>query len=129
MAAIKEKLEKEDPQVEIVEGTDDVCKNCPHNMGGACENEDSVRQHDKRVYDKVIETVGNSAKWSSITKAIRENIIDSGKMRETCGKCQWSDICFKNQNNKYIFQTTKGCVALCYAPFVLYAIRLDICDS
>ena len=92
----KEKLEKEDPQVEIVEGTDDVCKNCPHNMGGACENEDSVRQHDKRVYDKVIETVGNSAKWSSITKAIRENIIDSGKMRETCGKCQWSDICFKN---------------------------------
>ena len=25
MAAIKEKLEKEDPQVEIVEGTDDVC--------------------------------------------------------------------------------------------------------
>ena len=96
MAAIKEKLEKEDPQVEIVEGTDDVCKNCPHNMGGACENEDSVRQHDKRVYDKVIETVGNSAKWSSITKAIRENIIDSGKMRETCGKCQWSDICFKN---------------------------------
>ena len=60
------------------------------------ENEDSVRQHDKRVYDKVIETVGNSAKWSSITKAIRENIIDSGKMRETCGKCQWSDICFKN---------------------------------
>ena len=32
----------------------------------------------------------------SITKAIRENIIDSGKMRETCGKCQWSDICFKN---------------------------------
>ena len=89
MAAIKEKLEKEDPQVEIVEGTDDVCKNCPHNMGGACENEDSVRQHDKRVYDKVIETVGNSAKWSNITKAIRENIIDSGKMRETCGKCQW----------------------------------------
>ena len=67
-----------------------------HNMGGACENEDSVRQHDKRVYDKVIETVGNSAKWSNITKAIRENIIDSGKMRETCGKCQWSDICFKN---------------------------------
>ena len=38
MAAIKEKLEKEDPQVEIVEGTDDVCKNCPHNMGGACES-------------------------------------------------------------------------------------------
>ena len=50
----------------------------------------------KILYDKVIETVGNSAKWSSITKAIRENIIDSGKMRETCGKCQWSDICFKN---------------------------------
>ena len=61
-------------------------------MGGACENEDSVRQHDKRVYDKVIETEGNSAKWSNITKA-------------------------------------KRCVALCYAPFVLYAIRLDICDS
>ena len=110
-------MKKKDPQVEIVEGTDDVCKNCPHNMSGACENEDSVRQHDKRVYDKVIETVGNSAKWSSITKAIRENIIDSGKMRETCGKCQWSDICFKKfRIIKYIFQKqTKGVKAWLYA--------------
>ena len=106
-------------------------KNCPHNMGGACENEDSVRQHDKRVYDKVIETVGNSAKWSNITKAIRENIIDSGKMRETCGKCQWSKIFVLKIRiiNIYISNNQRVRGFMLCNLLVLYAIRLDICDS
>ena len=115
MAAIKEKLEKEDPQVEIVEGTDDVCKNCPHNMGGACENEDSVRQHDKRVYDKVIETVGNSAKWSSITKAIRENIVVSVSGQIFVLKIRIINIYFKQPKGAWL-----------YAMHLLCYMRLDL---
>lgn len=94
-------------------------------MSGACENEDSVRQHDKRVYDKVIETVGNSAKWSSITKAIRENIIDSGKMRETCGKLSVDQIfVLKIRIINIYFKQPKG--AWLYAMHLLCYMRLDL---
>lgn len=95
MARVKEILEKENATVHIVKGTDDICAGCPKNIGGQCENEESVRQHDERVYQQVIDKVGSKADWRKITNAIYEEIIKSGKMEQTCGKCRWSGICFK----------------------------------
>lgn len=95
MMKVKNLLEKENPVVDLVDGTDMICEKCPHRRGNACKNEDSVCEHDKRVYNQVIADVGQQAHWSEITKKIYDNIINAGTMKETCGACQWSDICFK----------------------------------
>lgn len=97
MLKIKKLLEKENPVVNIVEGADMICEECPHRRGNACKNEESVCGHDKRVYEQVIEKVGKQAHWSEITTAIYNNIIHAGIMKSTCGECRWSDICFKKQ--------------------------------
>ena len=95
MMKVKNLLEKENPMVDLVNGADMICEKCPHRCGTVCKNEDSVCEHDKRVYDQIIEEVGQRAHWSEITKIIYDNIINAGTMKETCGACQWSDICFK----------------------------------
>ena len=94
MITVKELLERENPMVHIVNEADMICAHCPHRCGTVCEHEESVCEHDRRVYDKLIDKVGQQAYWSEITKAIFDNIIDVGKMKETCKECQWSDICF-----------------------------------
>lgn len=95
MMHIKRKLEQENPAVHIIEGTDDICANCPNNIEGKCKNEESVRGHDSRVYTEVAGQIGKKASWEEITNAIRKNIIEAGKIRQVCVQCQWSDICFK----------------------------------
>lgn len=95
MAAVKHSLEETNPKVKIVKGTDDICADCPKNQGGKCINEESVLEHDERVYAPVIERIGSGATWQEIAKAIREEIIENGKMQQVCGECQWSDICFR----------------------------------
>ena len=94
MMGIKETLEKENTVVKIVDCADDICAGCPNNIGGKCKQEDSVRLHDQRVYRQVMDHVGNRAEWDDIVKAVRENIIEAGKVKEVCVECQWSEICF-----------------------------------
>lgn len=95
MQKVKEYLEKENPIVHIHEGVDDICRSCPKNQGKNCINEENVLGHDRRVYSEVKETVGTDNDWDTITKAIKKEIIESGKMPEVCGECTWSSICFK----------------------------------
>ena len=96
MMCVRQRLEQENPTVNIVEETDDICSDCPNCIGGKCKDEESVKGHDARVYEQVIHEVGKCASWKDITDAIQKNIIKAGKVREVCVQCQWSDICFKN---------------------------------
>ncbi|MFQ9514758.1 MAG: DUF1284 domain-containing protein [Eubacterium sp.] len=94
MMRVKQKLEQENPTVEIIEKPDDICESCPNNAGGKCKNEDSVKLHDQRVYEQVNRQIGNRADWKDITDAVRTNIIDAGKVKQVCLECKWSEICF-----------------------------------
>lgn len=95
MAKVKRTLEGTNPVVTIRKGTDDICAGCPKNKEGRCIHEDSVLEHDNRVYQQVIDKVGNRSDWKTITEAVKKEIIASGKMKQVCGKCRWSQICFK----------------------------------
>lgn len=94
MRDIKKQLESENPMVNIIEGVDDICANCPNRMEGQCKKEESVQGHDQRVSAEVINQLGKQASWSEITEAIRTNIIDAGKIKQVCIECRWSELCF-----------------------------------
>ena len=95
MMKVKNKLEQKNPQVHIIESTDDICADCPHRRGKKCKDEEYVKGYDERVYEQVIHEVGNQTTWNKISEAIKKNIIDAGKMKQVCRDCQWSEICFK----------------------------------
>lgn len=94
MMRVKQRLEQENPMVNIVEGIDDICVNCPNCNGKKCKDEESVQEHDLRVYAQVREEIGNCASWKEISNVIQKNIIGPEKVREVCVRCQWSEICF-----------------------------------
>lgn len=97
MTNIKSKLDRENPILNIVHCTDDICADCPKKINKKCINEESVQGHDDRVYKKIAEDVGDCARWEDIKQAVYKNIIDAGNMKEICQDCSWSYICF----NKY----------------------------
>ena len=41
------------PYVELTEGADDICENCPNNENGICTQEKSVSGNDRRTYEAI----------------------------------------------------------------------------
>lgn len=96
MTGIHEKLLKENPKINLVEGVDDICKNCPNNEGKRCSKEGSVLGNDKRTYEVIKDEIKKGQTWSELTNVVYEHIINQGKLKQVCGTCRWSDICMKS---------------------------------
>jgi hypothetical protein len=73
-----------------------ICANCPHKRGDSCKDELCVGEHDARVYNQIKDKITHQASWQEVTDAIYNNIINAGTMKQTCGQCKWSYICFKD---------------------------------
>ena len=97
MSEIKRYLEENNPKVRIVEHADDICSHCPNCRDGICKEEQSVQEHDSRVYAMVINKVCDNVDWNTITGEINDRILKPNLIKNVCVKCQWSDICF-NKN-------------------------------
>lgn len=95
MMKIKNRLENENPIVNIVSGTDMLCEKCPHRRGKVCINEELVQEYDKSVYNYVATDVGDVVSWSEITEAVNNNIINADIMCSICSECRWAYICLK----------------------------------
>ena len=98
MTDIHEKLLRENPKINIVEGVDDICKNCPNNDGGKCAK-DSVLGNDRRTYEAIKDDVEQGHTWSELTEIVYKNIIHKGMLKQVCETCRWSDICMKSVSN------------------------------
>lgn len=94
MAAVLDSL-KADSVVQLAEGPDCICQNCPNKSSGC----PGAALYDSRVRKLCGLESGERLTWEEFQKRIRECVIESEKLAQVCGKCQWSGICAKKDYN------------------------------
>lgn len=92
MWAMKEKLEQ-NPEVLLVQGTDDVCRRCPNNREGRCVSAEKVGDYDRQVLACCGLQPDTRIRWSSFERLVQEKILRAGKREEICGGCEWNELC------------------------------------
>ena len=92
MWAMKEKLEH-NPEVVLVQETDDVCAHCPNNMEGQCTSAKKVAGYDRQVLARCGIMPGTQMGWKEFADRVSENILRPGRREEICGGCQWNALC------------------------------------
>ncbi len=93
MAFVKACLNDNDPVVELTDSVDVICAACPHNIRGRCESFEKVSAYDRAVLSAISAEEGNALRWSEFSAALREHILDCGKLCEICGDCAWFRLC------------------------------------
>ena len=88
-----QELGQEGSKVVLTDGCDHICTACPNNIGGVCETDDKVRAIDGRALEAMGLKYGDSVQWRELCTLAKKNVIDSGKLKEVCGNCEWMDIC------------------------------------
>ncbi|MGN0622606.1 MAG: DUF1284 domain-containing protein [Oscillospiraceae bacterium] len=81
--------------VEIVCGSDVLCKKCPHCKDNGCESGEKTERYDRAVMELCGFCEGEILSAGEFLKAAEEKIIFAGKLEQVCSECAWSYICFK----------------------------------
>lgn len=92
MYRIKRELEN-NPEVAIVNETDDICGHCPNNLSGICTSMDKVENYDNKVLGLCGIEAGAVLEWKAFEGMVKEKILDAGKRHGVCGGCQWEHLC------------------------------------
>ena len=92
MTEIKEQL-SQNLLVELTENTDQICKSCPNNQSGSCKTAEKVKKYDEAVLKTCNLQPGTQIHWKELEQLVEERILTTGKRKEICGDCQWSEIC------------------------------------
>ena len=92
MRRIKSDLEG-NPQVCIINETDDICTHCANNLSGNCETPEKVAGYDNKVLELCQLETGTELAWNDFERLVKSNILDMGKRKEICGDCQWDALC------------------------------------
>ncbi|HAQ28865.1 MAG TPA: DUF1284 domain-containing protein [Ruminococcaceae bacterium] len=86
---------KNDSEVVLTGGCDDICLKCPNNSKNMCFESEKVKRYDCSVislcnldFDKVYE-------YGCLYSLVENNIIKKDMLRFVCGDCQWYHICGK----------------------------------
>lgn len=93
MAQVLERLEQENPTVEVIATADCICGGCPNLTDGRCEKADLVEHYDKAVLTFCGMAEHSTLPWRAFTVRVAERILSQGKREKICGGCQWSAIC------------------------------------
>ena len=104
MWKMKERLQQ-NPEVVLLQETDDVCAKCPNNQNGRCistaEKEvpegvpspEKAAGYDGQVFACCGLTPGVRMKWKDFEELVRERILEAGIREAICGDCQWNELC------------------------------------
>lgn len=92
MGEMKRILEQ-NPKVQIIVGTDHICRACPSNHDGCCVSAQKVENYDRQVLLCCCLEEGAFINWLDFSKLVRDRILAAGKRKEICGSCQWNSIC------------------------------------
>ena len=81
--------------VHITMGCDSLCRDCPHNQDGICDDEVKVAQFDQQVLDLSGEIFQDEqAKFlSELCQSVYDTILRQGLLAEVCGECEWAVLC------------------------------------
>lgn len=87
------------PEVILLDETDDVCSRCPNNRSGKCAGGDSgissgkAEKYDRQVLALCGLSAGTKIRWNDFENAVRNHILTPGKRRDICGDCEWDSLC------------------------------------
>ena len=89
---MKEKL-AQNPEVILLQETDDVCAHCPNNEQGVCTSMEKVEHYDRQVLALCEIAPGTQMRWNTFERLVQERILEPGRRAEICGGCQWDALC------------------------------------
>lgn len=104
MWRMKERLEQ-NPDVVLLQETDDVCAQCPNNQNGRCISTvteqasglllppEKAAGYDSQVFACCGLVPGVRMKWKDFESLVRERILEAGRRETICGDCQWNALC------------------------------------
>ena len=92
-------LLEENPNVRIIDHTDEICKACPHDRSGVCDSSEKVRKYDNAVMKLCHIESGAKMSWNEFRQLVLKHIILENKLADVCGDCQWYDICVRKQKS------------------------------
>ena len=102
---------KENPDIVIHKGCDDICTACPHNTKpsgslessgntkalqnseGTCSSLEKVDRMDGLVLDFCGLNYDDVISWNEAATLAREKIFKAGRFDEICRDCQWYETC------------------------------------
>lgn len=91
MKNIIKELEDESKTVEIVFGLDDICRQCPYNMGnGLCKSQEKVETIDSKIIDYF-----NIKEDKYVYKELKEIVfkkLNEDMFINICSNCQWYSV-------------------------------------
>ena len=93
---------KEDPQVQIVKGCDDICGACPERKDEKCTSSFKVDKMDEDVARTLGLSYSERVSWKKAAQSVKEMIFSTDMFRKICSTCRWFDIC-KNLIKPYRF--------------------------
>lgn len=97
MTNVLDKLNSQNLTVKITEHCDVICSCCPKNIGGVCENEEDVMQHDSKCMEEYGYKIGDEILWNDLRTKVVSKIKAENKLPSVCRDCSWNSIC-KNIN-------------------------------
>ncbi len=100
MTAYKDRLEKDDPLIQLLAETDDICAACPHNKGGLCDSSDKTEDYDRAVLAHTALREGSTLHFSEFTALVSDKILKCGKRPDICGSCTWNSLCRGPEENR-----------------------------
>ena len=95
----KARLEKENPEIEVVCELDEICTFCPNQNGEACASEAKVRRYDQAVVEKLGITENTSCTFQVLYTMAEDRILRNKLRPQICGDCQWNMLCEEKDSN------------------------------
>lgn len=92
MARIKAIADTEEV-LEITFQGDDICKSCPNLTPQGCVTQSKVERYDREVAILCDLQEEMQLSFSEFLERVNTQIIQSGKLRQVCGDCEWMDLC------------------------------------
>ncbi len=86
-------LLREDHEIVVADGADDLCGCCPLLENGICVNYENTSLLDRAVEGICGFSAGDRLTAGEFFGAAREKVILVGKQKEICGDCRWSRLC------------------------------------
>lgn len=81
-------------EIEVVDGVDDICLKCPHNLEERCSKPGSnVEQFDQEIIDKLKPHIGRKAEAKILLNLI-EKRVQPEELSEICKGCEWLEMGF-----------------------------------
>lgn len=81
-------------EIEIVAGSDDVCRLCPSMSDDTCAHDDEeIRKLDRISLKRLEMTVGDRTFWHDIKSKLQS--APEGWLDAFCEGCYWEDVCGK----------------------------------